>query len=61
MLMVSTEEKMEENKKDAAKLLLVVSDRHIALRLFEQCTLHKLPHLLVLEVMYCFQVTAYER
>ena len=53
--------KVEENKKDAAKLLEVVSDRHTALRLFAQCTLHKLPYLLGLEVIYCLQETAYER
>ena len=52
---------MEENKKDAAKLLEIVSDRHTALRLFAQCTLHKLPHFLGSEVMFCFQGTAYER
>jgi hypothetical protein len=50
---------MAENEKDAAKLLSVASDRHTTLRLFAQCTLHKLPHLLGLEVMYCFQETAY--
>ena len=49
----------EENEKDAAKLLLVVLDKHTALRLFSQCTLHKLPHLLGSEVMYCFQETDY--
>ena len=53
--------KMEENEKDTAKLLLVVLDRHMMLRPFTQCTLHKLPHLLGSEVMCCFQETAYER
>ena len=53
--------KMVENLKDAAKLLSVVSDKHMALRLFTKCTLHKLPHLLGLEVMYCFQEMAHER
>ena len=53
--------KIKENEQDAAKLLLVVSDKHTALRLLAQCTLHKLPHLLGSVVMYCFQETAYER
>ena len=51
--------KMEENKKDTAKLLSVFFDRHTALHLFGQCTLHKLPHLLGSEVMYCFHETGY--
>ena len=53
--------KIEENEKDATKLLSVVSDKHTVLRLFAQCTLYKLPHLLGSEVMYLFQETAFER
>ena len=52
---------MKENEKGAAKLLSVVSDRHTALRLFGQYTLHKLPYLLGLKGMYYFQETVYER
>ena len=55
------QEKRKENEKGAAKLLSVVSDRHTALRLFGQYTLHKLPYLLGLKGMYYFQETVYER
>jgi hypothetical protein len=50
---------LEENLSDTSKLFSVISDHHIALRLFTQCTLHKLPHLLGLEVLYCFSESSY--
>ena len=53
--------KIEENEKDATKLLSVVSDKHTALCLFAQYTLHKLPYVLGSEVVYCFQEMAFER
>ena len=52
--------KIEENFADAKKLLEVVKDKHTALRLFSQCTLHKLPHLLGSEVLYRFQPEFYK-
>ena len=53
--------KIKENEKDATKLLSMVSDKHTALRLFAQYTLHKLLYLLGSEVMYCFHETAFGR
>ena len=53
--------KLEENMADSSRLLDAVPDPHTALRLFSQCALHKLPHLLGSEVMYCFQESSYER
>ncbi|KAL7543814.1 hypothetical protein ACHAWF_011480 [Thalassiosira exigua] len=43
---------IKANKAGAEKLLRTVPDRHTALRLFTQCTLHRLPHLLGSEVLY---------
>ena len=54
------EARLKENEADATNLLLAVSDQHTALRLFSQCTLHKLPHLLGSEVMYRFRESSYE-
>ena len=51
------QKRLEENKRDVAKLLKTVPNHHMALRLFAQCTLHKLPHLLGVEVMYSPMVT----
>ena len=45
-------ERLAENISDAAKLKEVVSNLHTCMRLFSQCTLHKLPHLLASEVLY---------
>ena len=53
------DERLEANKADATKLLDTVTDHHAALRLFAQCTLHKLPHLLDSEVVYFFQEARY--
>jgi hypothetical protein len=53
-------ERIEENKAQAQKLLATVTDKHTALRLFLQCTLHKLPHLLGTEVLYRFRESAYD-
>ena len=41
--------------------MLPILDNYTALRLFTQCALHKLPHLLGSEVMYYLQEIAYER
>ncbi|KAL7532099.1 hypothetical protein ACHAWF_004011 [Thalassiosira exigua] len=49
---------IEANKADAETLLRTVPDRHTALRLFTQCTLHRLPHLLGSEVLYAHDPTA---
>ncbi|KAL7548493.1 hypothetical protein ACHAWF_011778 [Thalassiosira exigua] len=35
---------IEANKADAETILQTVQDRHTSLRLFTQCTLHRLPH-----------------
>ena len=43
---------LAEKISDAAKLKNVVSNLHTHLRLFLQCTLHKIPHLLALEILY---------
>ena len=43
---------IEASKAAAETLLRTVQDRHTALRLFTQCTLHGLPHLLGSEVLY---------
>ena len=51
--------RLKENLLDATKLLNTVTDHHTALRLFIQCTLCKLPHLLGLEVLYCFAKSSY--
>ncbi|KAL7531115.1 hypothetical protein ACHAWF_003634, partial [Thalassiosira exigua] len=48
---------MEANKADAEALFRTVPDRHTALRLFTQCTLHRLPHLLGSEVLYAHDPT----
>ncbi|KAL7528024.1 hypothetical protein ACHAXR_002233, partial [Thalassiosira sp. AJA248-18] len=40
------DDRMAENAATATKLLEAVPDHQTALRLFSQCTLHKLPHLL---------------
>ena len=53
--------KMKENSQDAEKLLDAVPDLQSALRLYSQCTLHKLPHLLGAEVMYTHTHQAPER
>ena len=45
-------EHLSTNRAEAARLLAAVLDRHTALRLFTQCTLHKLPHLLGTEMLY---------
>ena len=55
------QKKMEENSQDAEKLLDAVPDLQTALRLYSQCTLHKLPHLLGAEVMYTHTQQAPER
>ena len=54
-------DRLKANLEDSTKLTNNVPDPHTALRLFSQCTLHKLPHLLGSEVMYCFSETNYER
>ena len=54
-------QRLQENMADATKLLETVSDHQTALRLFAQCTLHKLPHLLGSEVLYCHTPTANEQ
>ena len=54
-------DRLKANLADSSRLLEVVPDPHTALRLFSQCTLHKLPHLLGSEVMYYFQESTYER
>jgi hypothetical protein len=51
--------RLKENLLDATKLFNTVTDHHTALRLFTQCTLHKLLHLLGLEVLYCFAKSSY--
>ncbi|KAL7531480.1 hypothetical protein ACHAXR_004065, partial [Thalassiosira sp. AJA248-18] len=48
------DDRMAENAATATKLLEAVPDHQTALRLFSQCTLHKLPHLLGSEVLYRF-------
>ena len=53
--------KLKDNKRDATALLEAVPNHQTALRLFAQCTLHKLPHLLASEVMYHFTENQYER
>ena len=50
---------LKENLLDATKLFNTITDHHTALRLFIQCTLHKLPHLLGSEVLYCFAESSY--
>jgi hypothetical protein len=45
---------LEENLLDASKHFNIGSDHHTSLCLFTQCTLHKLPHLMGSEVLYCF-------
>ena len=47
-------EKIHNNNVDVTKLLATVGNHQTALRLFAQCTLHKLHHLLGSEVMYRF-------
>ena len=54
-------DRLEANAADSTRLLEAVPDPHTALRMFSQCTLHRLPHLLGPEVMYCFQESTYER
>ena len=51
--------RLKENLLDATKLFNTVTDHHTALCLFTQCTIHKLPHLLGLEVFYCFAESSY--
>lgn len=46
-------QRLQENMANATKLFETVSDHQTAIRLFSQCTLHKLPHLLGSEVLYC--------
>ena len=55
------EQRLKDNIADATKLLDKVPDLHTALGLFAQCTLHKLPHLLGSEVMYCFDNVEYKQ
>ena len=45
--------KMKENEVDIKKIPSVVSDRHTILRIFGQCILYNLPHLLGLGGIYC--------
>ena len=52
---------LQANMEDSAKLVDSVSEPHTAIRLFAQCTLHKLPHIMGYEVMYyCFSKTNYK-
>ena len=53
-------DRIQANLEDSAKLTDNVPDPHTTLCLFAQCTLHKLPHLLGSDVMYCFSKTNYE-
>ena len=53
--------RLQENNAITSKLLATVSDHQTCLRIFSQCTLHKLPHLLGSEVMYSFSGTSSER
>ncbi|KAL7533492.1 hypothetical protein ACHAXR_005267, partial [Thalassiosira sp. AJA248-18] len=54
------DEKLAENKATANALLEAVPDHQTALRLFSQCTLHKLPHLLGSEVLYRFTRSSHD-
>jgi hypothetical protein len=51
--------RLEENLFGRLQAFNTVTDHHTALRLFTQCTLHKLPHLLGSEVLYCFAESSY--
>ena len=50
---------LKENLLDITKLFNTVTDHHTTLHLFTQCILHKLPHLMGLEVLYCFAESSY--
>ncbi len=50
---------LKENLLDTSKFFNTASDHHTVLCLFTQCTLHKLPHLLGLEALYCFCEPSY--
>ena len=53
-------DRLKANLEDSAKPVKTVPGPHTALRFFTQCTIHKLPHLMGSEVMYCFSETNYE-
>ena len=58
---ISFRKKLKDKIAYSIKLLLVVSDYHTILRVFTQCTLHKLIQLLCSEVIYEFDDARYKR